>query len=467
MLEAIIAISQGKPREDALQSLHTQISLLMEDLGKDRDALTWFNLSTDKSVDGSIPPLPEPPSTPAAAGVRNRLSDQFLGQWPLSNIWELPSEIDFMTGGLASPPDSRYNSPIFLFGSSSSLQIGTTSPSQCVDPRDLHDFPIPEPFPPASDDDQIDQRDSGISEPSSPATNGLPSSPVCVSEKLKSISLTFDNGDEDTAMDGTMTAPPSLPPSQEDNESVVVKEPESKSSDDISNEEDTVMGDATTMDATMATPPSLQSSQEDDESKSSDDIDNGEDTVMDDTAMRAPSSSVPLSQGDDLSMVGIDSGEPMPNPPADKVVEHNNASDPSSDLTDLEEDDDEAKESAVSVNSKKRTPGEGGDEASRFTDRGETSSKGQTARPLVRIVEPSQPIGESDQISSDFESAVKLAAQVELRRSARNIARNNSAKTVNYVDFARPRKSSFSKKKPALDDEIDLQASFPCLSLKK
>ena len=69
MLEAIFAISQGKPHEEAMQSLHTQISSLMEDLGKDRDALTWFNLSTDTSVDSSTPPLPEPPSTPAAAGI--------------------------------------------------------------------------------------------------------------------------------------------------------------------------------------------------------------------------------------------------------------------------------------------------------------------------------------------------------------------------------------------------------------
>lgn len=449
MLEGIIAISQGKPREVAMESLHTQISSLMEDLRKDHDALTWFNLSTDTSVDSSTPPLPEPPTTPAAADIRNRLSDPFLGQWPLLNTWELPSKIHFMTGGLASPPDSRYNSPIFPFGSSSSLQRGNTSPSQCINPRDLHESAIADLFPPASDDDRIDQHDSGISGPSPPATetDGPPSPPV--------------NDDEDTTMDATTSALPSLPSSQEDGESLVGKKPESKSLDDINNEEDTVMDDATTMDATMAAPPSLPSSQEDD------DINNEEDTVMDDMAIKAPPSSVPLSQG--ASVVGIDSGEPTPNPLADKVVEPNNMLDTSSDLTDLDEDDDEAEESAVGVNSNKRlsqhsrTSGEGGDEASRFTD------KGKTARPLVRIVEPSQPVGESDQISSDFESAVKLAAQVELRRSARNIARNNPAKTVNYVDFPRPRKLSFSKKnpKPAFEDGVILQASFPRLSIKK
>ena len=112
----------------------------------------------------------------------------------------------------------------------------------------------------------------------------------------------------------------------------LVKKPESTSSDDINNEEDIVMDDATMMDSTMALLPSLLSSQEDNESlavkrpesNSLDDINNEEDTLMDDTAIRVPLSSVPLSQGDDVSMVGIDSGEPMPNPPADTMVEPNN-----------------------------------------------------------------------------------------------------------------------------------------------
>ena len=143
-----------------------------------------------------------------------------------------------------------------------------------------------------------------------------------------------------------------------------------------------------------------------------------------------------------MSMVGIDSGEPMPNSLVDTVVEPNNLLDTSSDLTDLDEDNDEAEESAVGVNSGKQlsqyscTSGEGGNEASWFTNKGKTSYKGKTTCPLVCIVESSRPIRESDQISSDFESAVKLAAQVELHRSTHNIARNNPAKTINYVDFA-------------------------------
>ena len=144
--------------------------------------------------------------------------DQFLSQWPLLNTWELPSKIYFMTGGLASPPDSCYNSPIFPFGSSSSLQRENASPSQCIDPRHLHDSIIAEPFPPASNDDQIDQHKTGITQPSPPAKDRPPSSPVCVSEKLKSISLRYDNDDENTMMDVTMVASLNLLSSQEDDE---------------------------------------------------------------------------------------------------------------------------------------------------------------------------------------------------------------------------------------------------------
>ena len=76
VLEGIIAISEGKPLEETMQSLHTQISSLMGDLGKDHDALTWFKLSTDSSDDSSTPPAPEYPS----ASFHNHLRDQFHGQ---------------------------------------------------------------------------------------------------------------------------------------------------------------------------------------------------------------------------------------------------------------------------------------------------------------------------------------------------------------------------------------------------
>ena len=84
------------------------------------------------------------------------------------------------------------------------------------------------------------------------------------------------------------------------------------------------------------------------------------------------------------------------------------------------------------------TSKEGDDEAVQSTnaiDSSNSSEKRKIACPLVRIMEPMQPVEESNQISSDFESAVKLSAQTELRRSARNIAHNFPAKTINYADY--------------------------------
>ena len=123
---------------------------------------------------------------------------------------------------------------------------------------------------------------------------------------------------------------------------------------------------------------------------------------------------------------------------------------PQSDLLDLsKEGDDEAVRSTNAINSS------------------DSSEKRKIACPLVWIVEPMQPVEESNQISSYFESAVKLAAQMELRRSTRNIACNFPAKTINYADYVPRRKSSISKKKPAFEDEVVLQASLTVLFLLK
>jgi hypothetical protein len=42
-----------------------------------------------------------------------------------------------LAGGLASPPDSRINSPLFLLGSTPPLNKGPLSPLRCVNPRDI------------------------------------------------------------------------------------------------------------------------------------------------------------------------------------------------------------------------------------------------------------------------------------------------------------------------------------------
>jgi hypothetical protein len=62
--------------------------------------------------------------------------------------------------------------------------------------------------------------------------------------------------------------------------------------------------------------------------------------------------------------------------------------------------------------------------------------------------------------SMDVESLVHLAAQLEPRRSSRNIHKQNAK--VNYVDYVPPPKSSRGKKKPTYEnaDEIFLKASL-------
>jgi hypothetical protein len=67
VLEGIIAISEGKPREEAMHTLHSEISSLMKDLAQDEDALSWFSLSTDASVVLPTSPPSEFPSTPSSS----------------------------------------------------------------------------------------------------------------------------------------------------------------------------------------------------------------------------------------------------------------------------------------------------------------------------------------------------------------------------------------------------------------
>jgi hypothetical protein len=67
VLEAIVAISEGKPRENAMQNLYSNLTGLEKALIDDKDALTWFNLSKDDIVSPStLPPSTLRPSTPPA-----------------------------------------------------------------------------------------------------------------------------------------------------------------------------------------------------------------------------------------------------------------------------------------------------------------------------------------------------------------------------------------------------------------
>jgi hypothetical protein len=93
----------------------------------------------------------------------------------------------------------------------------------------------------------------------------------------------------------------------------------------------------------------------------------------------------------------------------------------------------------------------------------DSSVNGKIAFPTVRITEPMPQINLPNQISADFESAVRLAAEFEPRRSSRNVPGKNQP-TVNYADYVPARKSFNSKKKLAFENqEVMLQASLPFL----
>ena len=66
VLEAIIAISEGKPREETMQNLHSHILSLLKDLKEDDEAMRWFNLHPE-SVAESTALAFDFPSTPLAS----------------------------------------------------------------------------------------------------------------------------------------------------------------------------------------------------------------------------------------------------------------------------------------------------------------------------------------------------------------------------------------------------------------
>jgi hypothetical protein len=108
IIHAIIGISEGKIIEEVFDSLYSQILLLEKDLENDDNALKWFNISTS-SISTPSTPIP---------------SELTL----LNNIFK---------GGLASPPESHYNSPMIGVGGASS-SVSHLSTPQYVNPGYLH-----------------------------------------------------------------------------------------------------------------------------------------------------------------------------------------------------------------------------------------------------------------------------------------------------------------------------------------
>ena len=75
---AIIAISEGKLRFDAMSTLYAQIQCLEKDLANDDTALNWFNLLSPVSPNGFKNTASEVPSTPLA--LMPHLKNNFQGK---------------------------------------------------------------------------------------------------------------------------------------------------------------------------------------------------------------------------------------------------------------------------------------------------------------------------------------------------------------------------------------------------
>jgi hypothetical protein len=339
-----------------------------------------------------------------------------------------------MTGGLASPPESRINSPLFPQGSSASLTSGNLSPSQCVNPRDLHDSRFFPDYKESDEEDNLTQRD--LSSPASSRMSSVqPSSPPAISEYdvganhiiaaevPKPLLKGDENNDENATMASVRSRESSSHPQEDDATTMVVdrsRSPSSELQDD---------------DATMVGVPSRKHSPEPQDN---------EDVVtmvcVESNDRLGSPSAFSEPQDDDATMVGVPS-EPQDNEEGVTMVgvESNDRLGPPSDS---EEDDEEY----------------------------QPTNPVESSGPIVGTEEATPKAGtEFNQMLLDFETSVNLQGQFSLRRSSRNIF-SKKKPTINYADYPAPRKSSSGRKKLALEDEYEQLASlriFPSNKLNK
>ena len=160
-----------------------------------------------------------------------------------------------------------------------------------------------------------------------------------------------------------------------------------------------------------------------------------DDATMVGVSSRDPS---PDPSNDDVGMVGVQRREPSPD-----SQEKDDPLGPMSDLSDLEEDN----EGRLTKRVKSHTSG---------VEKAESDSNF-----VVESEEPpSVAKGKLPDASDQDEESVRLAAELGLRRSARNVpSRKKSA--VNYAGYAPSRKSSTGRRKPAVEkDAILVEASI-------
>jgi hypothetical protein len=441
-----------------------------------------------------------------------------------------------MSGGLASPPESRINSPLFPQGSSATLTSGNFSPLQCVNPRDLHDSSrfFPDHVESGEEDDLTEQ---DIGSPvmaqshltaSSRMSSLQPSSPPAISEYdfgpevLKSVLKGDEINDGNTNMASIRSRESSSHPYEHDATIMVVDQSTAPSSDpQEDNLSSPVMAQSPSSSRMSFVQPSsppcpyrviaaevlkpvLKDDENNDEnatmtgirsreSSSHPQEDDATTMVMDQS--RAPSSE---PQDDDATMVGVPSRKASPEPQDNEEgdimvgIESNDKLGPLSDLSDLEEDNEEGPagvdlsqysdngkvegDSAIAVEAgepmsetkaslSESSDSEEDDEEYQPVNAVESSDSNNKkfASPIVGT-EEATPKAEvvSNQMLLDFESSVNIQGQFSLRRSSR-FSKNNT--TINYADQPAPRKSSSGRKKPALEDEYHQLASLKFFSI--
>ena len=131
-----------------METLHLQLSNLKDDLVKDNMALAWFDLSRNLSNKPSTPPQTGFPSSlpsddPFASfdsspnsQLRKFFQERFPGKVSSYFVMETNLNLFKTTGGLASPPESQFNSPNVVASTVLGSLPGIFSPSL----RDALDF---------------------------------------------------------------------------------------------------------------------------------------------------------------------------------------------------------------------------------------------------------------------------------------------------------------------------------------
>ena len=360
-----------------------------------------------------------------------------------------------ITGGLASPPDSRYNSPIFPIGSSSNLQRGNLSPLRCVDPRQLqssYNF-FKGNLEHQEENNSTEQEIGNLGGANSQLTvrsrnsSTQPSSPPATSEHGcgtdREIPMELDKGGSTSTKDDSDSDDVTMPDLQ-------LKESSSHPQDDDA----TMVGGSTSTkddsDSDDVTMPDLQL-------KESLSHPQDDDATMVGTQSKE-SSLPPLVQDDDVPMVSVEPRERSSEP---QRVEGVNFTRPT-------DEEMEKHDSVVVVESVEQLSEPKGPDSS---DSEEDDEEGAPANDVKKIPDTSVGIKEatlktgrkSNDISLDVESSVHTAAQFEPRRSSRNVS-----KKANYVQYVPPHRS-FHRKKPASEkEEVNLlQASLPILPFNK